>query len=416
MVATETDEPGSQWLWADALFGFMGVASCHVDKLPAGCAEVKVPHSENTSRYIGSPTSLDDLSPMPEPEVDVIAPEGAFSDRTPRVFLEESQAAPAATAELPDLNVKVYATPPQGTGCISDSALRSGQCCQKLCPSVSCAVPLPSMLYSEEQTQRRTSMGARFCVLLPDAAGLLAAQDGQEDSSSSSTRSSSAAFREAFAEAVAEAGRVSRSRVKVLDVGPPFEAWWAARREADSDAPGTPSTSSASHATADMATADTGAGVLRFLEDDQASEASATDDSAQLAEAEMAKKESTHGLVRVLAIIKDPAELSEHSGSTAASLESPEEPGALRALEMVLQEVKDSESKLQRTLAVWAGGEPVSACRSDEFDKQGRIRQLRFPGRHEGRRKGRGNRALRSSAPGSVAPVSGQAEPVCEAD
>mmetsp|Transcript_54488 Transcript_54488/g.127281 ORF Transcript_54488/g.127281 Transcript_54488/m.127281 type:complete len:546 (-) Transcript_54488:71-1708(-) len=157
---------------------------------------------------------------------------------------------------------------------------------------------------------------ARFSILL---------EDKGERGASSKTMKDEGWLREAFIAAVADAAGVSVARVRVLEVGPPFdlEAGLARKSVAQRKAVQEPGTKP-----------DTGAGVMRMLEEE---ESGLTVDS------------NGHAVTRVLGTIKE----------AAASDGLLAEPSALQALDRVAAELQDPMSPLQMTLKMWSGGQPA---------------------------------------------------------
>lgn len=410
MVASDPqDAAASQpWLWSDLLMGLLNGTSCQVQKVPTCYGENVDVVGEKSSRpqsgSVFAHTSLESSEAIPaatdpsgtapaEPSVDKeelhsddTTPSGS-TDTTPSGSPNES--CETSAANPPDISqIKVFAFAPDSLGsCEGNDMAR--QCCQKFCNTPCIGVDAADMAQAIQPGQhvegRRALSGARFCVLIQDGSGILESQEG-------TAGDAMPAFREAFAEAVAEAAGVSISRVRVLDVGPPLEVWArSARLTSESELASASPSASASGSSSENT--DTGAGVLRFLMADDHPSSSSTagvprerdrDQDEDLAAAATPQDAADgpgnqelgtllqNGCVRVLAVIREQADLDELSGSTASGSACIEEPGALRAVELVMRQVEDPRSQLQQALTSWAGGEPVVACVTE--DRSGRTK------------------------------------------
>jgi len=202
-------------------------------------------------------------------------------------------------------------------------------------------------------------------------------------------------FKEAFIEAVSATARISPSRVRILDIGLPFEAHVlrsalrlakaaaATTGAATQEAPATPTKE---RIMATQKDPDSGAGVLRFLSDDGAAphadsalspppdatttpSSTTTSDTAappatpppttaptpwqtpveedaltpprpEPAPAAGTNHRTTSGTIRILAVLREPRD---------ASVEI-EQPGAMMALELVVAELANPQSTLQQAL------------------------------------------------------------------
>jgi len=376
MVAADSEAAPS--FWSELLLGILG-GGCRVQKTSfPGCSEVvNVVDVGVSGKRRGAPVPPEILS---EPEAES-SPLGHLEAAT-----REAARSSECSDEVPDgveqqlAAVKVFAGPPsQGHG---DNLGR--QCCQKLCPVPGCAEPVtpPSpgrgeSLHFSNQVKRGPN-GVRFCVLMRDGSGLLSSESHQEAGALLPS------FRECFSEAAAKAAGVSVTRVRVLEVGLPRREAWARPNKAESEASGTPSGST-----------DTGAGVLRFLlDEDQPGESKAMEEEP---EAEDKALEAPRSYLRILAVIRDQEELDERSGSTVDS-SSVEEPGAMRALENFMEQVSDRGSKLHQSLAGWAGDEPLLACGEGRLSPQGKpgIPGRRWASRRDRTHRPRGARSDRS--------------------
>mmetsp|Transcript_20576 Transcript_20576/g.45006 ORF Transcript_20576/g.45006 Transcript_20576/m.45006 type:complete len:612 (-) Transcript_20576:82-1917(-) len=165
--------------------------------------------------------------------------------------------------------------------------------------------------------------GARLCVLVD--------LEGMEDDV--------VGFREDFIAAVADAAAITPWRVKVLEVGPPV-CLSAFPRRCRPEAEDSPDTSTRST----EAPVDTGAGVLAFLYDDLPPAPMAPRQEHQ---EPLVSPASDVESTRVLAVIREP------------SAGAPEEPSALRALQLVAEALAQPDSRLQLSLQRWTCGRPA---------------------------------------------------------
>lgn len=158
-----------------------------------------------------------------------------------------------------------------------------------------------------------TGVGARLCVIFEGLKTVADEEIGDEETPSRPNPSSKEAlFREAFVRAVAKAGRISEDRVRVLEISKPLDA----------ERP----------ATTSKQAADTGGGVMMFLEpEDTADEApNMNEDSG----------------IRVLAVIRE--------ANTRGSEE--ERPSAMQALDTVHAELLDLSSAFHDDMKAFTEG------------------------------------------------------------
>lgn len=420
MVASDPQDAAESqpWLWSDLLMGLLSGASCQVQKVPTCYGEVvdvvgeKISHPHpgsvfadtalETSEAIPAATdqsgsvSAEPSSDKEEPHSDDTTPSGS-TDANSRVNESHERSA----ASPPDISqIKVFAFSPGSLGSCEGNDL-ARHCCQKLCHTPCTGVDAVDMAQAIQPSQhvesRRALSGARFCVLIQDGARILEPQEGLAGEAMP-------AFREAFAEAVAEAAGISIRRVRVLDVGPPLEVWARSERlTAESEEASASPPASASGSSSE----DTGAGVLRFLmadehpsvgssaglpreqdrdQDQELAAAASSQDAAAGSSSQERGPPLQNACVRVLAVIREQADLDELSGSTASGSACTEEPGALRAVELVMRQVEDPSSQLQQALTSWAGGEPVVPCVTEDRSGRTKLHSRRAGGRRRPRR------------------------------
>eukprot|EP00930_Biecheleria_cincta_P017184 TRINITY_DN13741_c0_g1_i1.p1 TRINITY_DN13741_c0_g1~~TRINITY_DN13741_c0_g1_i1.p1 ORF type:complete len:427 (-),score=98.89 TRINITY_DN13741_c0_g1_i1:44-1324(-) len=419
MVASDPQDAAESqpWLWSDLLMGLLSGASCQVQKVPTSYGEVVDVVREKGSRpppgnaFADSALDSSEASPAVTTQSETVPTELGF-DKEDQPHSDDGAHSGSTDANSPaneshevsaesppDISqIKVFAYAPGSLASCGNNEL-ARQCCHKLCHAPCTGVdvvdPAQGFQPSQQVESRRALSGARFCVLVHDGAGILEPRQNRENKAGEVMP----AFREAFAEAVAEAAGVSVSRVRVLDVGPPLQVWARSSRlavEAE-EASGSPSPS-----TSGSSSEDTGAGVLRFLmadedlrssagvpqdqePDHEPVAAAASQDTAGGPGSKEPGPASQNASLRVLAVIREQADLDELSGSTADST-CLEEPGALRAVELVMRQVEDPGSRLQQALASWAGGEPVVACVTEDRTGNAKLRGRQAGGRRRPRR------------------------------
>ncbi|CAE8695742.1 unnamed protein product, partial [Polarella glacialis] len=280
-------DPGVQPVhWTEILLGLVGGTTCHcqVQKNGAYCAG-----EDESPRKGASDRSQERL----------------LSETEDRWSLRPKRDEPMVTAcqrssesigmPSPILALKVFSAPP-------DDSRGGQQCCQRLCPAsqdiasvVPCAMEEDTTPIRNNEVRRGAAGGARFCVLLKGSSAFPAQVERDR-------------FRSAFVEAVAAAAGVSTSRVRVLDVGPPLQALPQSKARSLTDLLPKSKQGSA---------LDTGAGVLRFLDDlddgdvlalKVSSKEQQRSEGAPAGEKHREENESeaTTDLVRVLAVIREP--------------------------------------------------------------------------------------------------------------
>lgn len=171
-------------------------------------------------------------------------------------------------------------------------------------------------------------------------------------------------FREAFAKGLAAAVGVAPGRVRVVEVGQPFNM------ERRSQARAATSMLESSEVAANSAAqaVDTGAGVLSFLDEDEEAGVSvlppetANDSgaaSAMLSSLHSSTSASARGVARVLFVIREaqpsPTQASDASGEEGdkATERLADEPTAIKAVEKVSDVLKRPDSALHMALQPW---------------------------------------------------------------
>lgn len=201
-----------------------------------------------------------------------------------------------------------------------------------------------------EDGQSRNRAGVRFCVLLHGTTLV-------DDATGNGREKRFAAFREDFVVAIATAAEISPSRVRLVSATPPID-FGAAKCSRAAPESGS--------VVAREQSADTGAGVLRFLGctdgEDEAVFAGSLDALSESTAsfgrlnpvAEETNRSRTYegnGVTRVLAAIREP--------DAVKSMTAPDAKSAAEALSRVVDELADPTSVLQELLRPWRSGRPA---------------------------------------------------------